>query len=972
MRSSFFFAFWVLCTWVGAQNFSGGYNFVLPARDTTSQLFLPLFPAAPIRDFITVGNDGHFKSAGQTIRFWGVNVVSGACFPVKEKAPWIAGRMRKMGINLVRFHHMDNGWSDNNGSLFVQNASTTRQLNPTTLDRLHYFLAQLKENQVYANLNLHVSRLFKTGDGILYADSIRDFGKAVTFFDRQLIDLQKEFARQLLTSVNPYTGLKPVDDPVLAMVEITNENTLYGAWKDGWLKPFSRGGNILSRHADTLDRQWNAWLQQRYPTQGMLATAWNQGVVTGGQNEQVKNGTFENNNINTNWQIELHNNAGATIQSEASGAYAGARALRVNVTNVTGTDWHIQFKQVGLSVQAGKTYAVKFVAKAGKNVSLNAYVMRDNDPYTWYNGTTVQLTTNWQEFLYTFVAPETNHGFVRLAFSFNNQTGSFWFDNVSLADPEVRGLAQNEDLSSGTVKRIEYSERLTYTPGRTADQARFYLETMRQYSQDMYTYLHSLGVKVPITTSNAWGGLSDLYTAQDMDYIDDHAYWDHPWFPNQAWSATDWFINNEPMVKAQNYNTIHGIFSGLAMEGKPYTISEYRHASPNRYEVEMMPWFLAYGSYHGADGIMFFDYNDDYNDWEADRIETYFGMHRHHALMGLSPSHAYAFRQGLLDPAQSRATPSYSEEYLMDLPRIDNEPRWGKFVPYHRAVGLTQAVRIKDFKGNGQPDLTAIRPSSGSLAVTDHQQTWVDFNKGLLVTTSPQYQSITGFLDAAANSSTDQLQLLSANSFGVISWLALDKKPLAEEGKSLLTISTALQNTGMVWDGTRTVHGSWGQAPTLLRPLKTKLRLNILADTLKIYPLDGTGLAGPATSYLPQSAHVFEVELDQSLTKTMWFGLEAITSKVTQVNSSAKDQLVSIFPNPASHHLLIKAHFNQPELVQLNLYNHLGRLVRPSILHQHKAEIHTEINIHDLLPGLYVISGLVGQNVFTQKLMVQK
>lgn len=971
MRASSLLVLMLLSAWVDAQNFSGGFNFVLPAQDTTNQLFLPQFPATSIRDFITTDSDGHFKSAGQTIRFWGVNVVSGACFPVKEKAPWIAGRIRKMGINLVRFHHMDNGWSDNNGSLFVQNATTTRQLNPTTLDRLHYFLAQLKQNQVYANLNLHVSRTFKTGDGVLYADSIRDFGKAVTFFDRQLIDLQKEFARQLLTSVNPYTGLKPVDDPVVAMVEITNENTLYGAWKDGWLKPFSRGGNILSRHADTLDRQWNVWLQRHYSSQSMLAAAWNQGVVTGGQNEQVKNGTFENSNISTNWQIELHNNAGATIQSESSGAFAGTRALRVNVTNITGTDWHIQFKQTGLSVQAGKTYAVKFAAKAGKSASLNAYIMRDNDPFTWYTGTTVQLTTNWQEFLYTFVAPETNNGFVRLAFSFNNQTGSFWFDNVSLADPEVRGLAQNENLPSGTIKRIEYSERLTYTAERTADQARFYLETMRQYSQEMYAYLRSLGVKVPMTTSNAWGGLSDLYTAQDMDYIDDHAYWDHPWFPNQTWSATDWFINNEPMVKAQNYNTIHGIFSGLAMEGKPYTISEYRHASPNRYEVEMMPWFLAYGSYHGADGIMFFDYNDDYTDWEADRIDGYFSMHRHHALMGLSPVHAYAFRQGLLDPAQSPTAISYSEEYIMSLPRIDNEPRWGKFVPYDRAVGLAQAVRIKDFKGSGQPNLSFIRPAPGSLAVTDHQQSWVDFNKGLLVTSSPHYQSITGFLDAAANNSTDQLQLLSANSYGVISWLALDNKPLAEDGKSLLTISTALQNTGMVWDGTRTVHGSWGQAPTLLRPLKAKLRLNIQADTLKIYPLDGTGKAGAATIYLPLSTSVFELDLDQSLTKTMWFGLEAITSKVTSTLAPEQDISILVFPNPVVSSLSLAIQNSSTEFVQLNLYNQLGNLVQPLMNDYFSSAKIPSIDLSKLPAGFYFINGRVGSKPISQKICKQ-
>ena len=153
--------------------------------------------------------------------------------------------MRKMGINLVRFHHMDNPWTGNEGTIFDRNLNNTRSLDPVTLDRLHYFLAQLKRNNIYVNMNLHVSRTFKEGDGVLHADSIVDFGKAVTYFDDHLVDLQKEYAEQLLTSVNPYTGLAMVDDPVLGMVEIANENTLYGFWKDNRLQPFSAGGSIL-------------------------------------------------------------------------------------------------------------------------------------------------------------------------------------------------------------------------------------------------------------------------------------------------------------------------------------------------------------------------------------------------------------------------------------------------------------------------------------------------------------------------------------------------------------------------------------------------------------------------------------------------------------------------------------------------------------------------------------------------------
>ena len=41
------------------------------------------------------------------MKFFGTNVAYAAAFPEKEDAPKIAKRMAQLGINVVRFHHMD-------------------------------------------------------------------------------------------------------------------------------------------------------------------------------------------------------------------------------------------------------------------------------------------------------------------------------------------------------------------------------------------------------------------------------------------------------------------------------------------------------------------------------------------------------------------------------------------------------------------------------------------------------------------------------------------------------------------------------------------------------------------------------------------------------------------------------------------------------------------------------------------------
>lgn len=190
-----------------AQSFTGGFNFALPAIDTAAVRFLPSFPKRAIasQEFVGVGAGGHFTVSGVPIRFFGTNCVADGAFPRPQDVWFIAGRLRKMGYNLVRMHHLDNGWT-RTGSLFGQ-GSDTRHLDPVLLDKLERFLAELKANGIYADINLHVGRTFSRADGVPDADSLKDFAKGYTFFDPLLIALQKEYARQLLTHVSPYSGL---------------------------------------------------------------------------------------------------------------------------------------------------------------------------------------------------------------------------------------------------------------------------------------------------------------------------------------------------------------------------------------------------------------------------------------------------------------------------------------------------------------------------------------------------------------------------------------------------------------------------------------------------------------------------------------------------------------------------------------------------------------------------------------------
>src|SRR5205085_7595653 len=128
--------------------------------------------------------------------------------------------LARSGCNMVRFEALDSI----GGFLDVPGSSSSRKIDPDKLAILDYWISRLRERGIYYYLDLLDFRQFKEGDGVPNADQLGRAAKPYAFFDRRLIELQKEFARQLLQHKNPLTGLRYADDPSLALVEICNEH----------------------------------------------------------------------------------------------------------------------------------------------------------------------------------------------------------------------------------------------------------------------------------------------------------------------------------------------------------------------------------------------------------------------------------------------------------------------------------------------------------------------------------------------------------------------------------------------------------------------------------------------------------------------------------------------------------------------------------------------------------------------------
>lgn len=239
--------------------------------------------------------DGHlYFEDGTRARFLGFNVAARSNTPDHETADKLAARFASMGVNVIRLHAADAPISDEPGSwascreapLLDYDRGNGRVFHPEGLDRFDYFAAKLKEKGIYLHIDLIVARNFVEGDGLDYPGDVGSCVKRYPMYNKRLIELQKEYARQLLCHVNPYTGLALKDDPAVVTVQINNEESaIKGSMEADWRE------NIKPYQAE-VRQAFGDFLLKKYGDREKLAAAWTyEGVCALGENEDPAVGT---------------------------------------------------------------------------------------------------------------------------------------------------------------------------------------------------------------------------------------------------------------------------------------------------------------------------------------------------------------------------------------------------------------------------------------------------------------------------------------------------------------------------------------------------------------------------------------------------------------------------------------------------------------------------------------------------------
>lgn len=213
---------------------------------------------------------GRFVNDRGRVRLHATNLTGPANFPAHDEAERLAARLARFGINCVRLHYFDSSYGTfmlpREQGILDESGGTRRRFDPARRDRQDYLVAQLKKCGIYVNVNLHVARQLGAADGISSGSGWAN--KGMNQFYPRLVELQREYAKELLSHVNPYTGLSYLKDPAVAVVELSNEESLWRRYKDGHMD------DCAEPYATCFRKLWNSWLVKKYGTTVKTREAW--------------------------------------------------------------------------------------------------------------------------------------------------------------------------------------------------------------------------------------------------------------------------------------------------------------------------------------------------------------------------------------------------------------------------------------------------------------------------------------------------------------------------------------------------------------------------------------------------------------------------------------------------------------------------------------------------------------------------
>ncbi|MFK5893093.1 MAG: glycosyl hydrolase family 5 [Pseudomonadota bacterium] len=420
----------------------------------------------------------------------------------------------------------------------------------------------------------------------------------------------------------------------------------------------------------------------------------------------------------------------------------------------------------------------------------------------------------------------------------------------SLFDDEVEKFSNKFSLPENQLRK-------TWEPGAS----KYLLNDIEaRFNKNMINHLRDMGVKVPITTTNFWGGKNvNLYSLPALttgSMIDAHGYADNGVF------------NVGQLQKNPHYesNFLHWIGQGQVV-GKPFTVSEYNVEQKSDFDNTYVPSVMvaSMAAFQGWDAIMLFGYS---NGNLLKSRATPWSSYTHPAILGVIPAMALLYRDAHVAPAKQTVvfspvnnelfnkslspktsiairTSLEQHRFVVAMPKI-------KFLPWLEpsAIGKN-AIIINDFN-------KSMLPANESFITSDTGEIKRDWSKGIMTINTKKTQLVMGKI-GGRKIKLDDIEVNAKTPEAVIIFTSLDNQSIRISKRILVSAVAKVAKVKHKW-----------KSSYISEPVKAKITFSSIHKGLRLVALRSDGSEGRSLPVKKNSNGDYSFILSEK-DKTHWY-----------------------------------------------------------------------------------------------------
>lgn len=443
---------------------------------------------------------------------------------------------------------------------------------------------------------------------------------------------------------------------------------------------------------------------------------------------------------------------------------------------------------------------------------------------------------NWKEFARRWMAHR------------NPYTGLTWAEEpalycINLVNEEA--LASNWNRSSSSVKLYEtafadYCTKKRLKGGTASNSNPVFLRFLhelqdRVLAEQIHFVKETLGVRAMVTSLNYQNQIPLTLLRRRFDLVDNHAYFDHPGFPEKQWSRP---FSYRQASAIRRMAVVPRNMMATRLPGKPFIVTEFNYCNPNIFRAEGGPLIGGYAALQNWDALYRFAWShsasgiykvgsaygfDAVNDPMAqlsDRIAI--AMFRRGDVAPAKVTYAYTVSPECFERNEFDAFPAVFQNLGL-VTGIGSIPEGDRSVP-KGTVELTSAQAKNPASLKDARIAKLWREANDKrLAESATGQLRLDGNAGSFTVTTPRTESITL---PAGSLAAGTLRVRDASCFQTVAAISLDDKPLAESSSVLVIQLTNVANTGLLFSNeSRKVVTKTGRLPLLIKKGRATVEL---------------------------------------------------------------------------------------------------------------------------------------------------